>query len=256
MIDGYGFDKAFHDNFMKLLDFMANYYWRIEVEGIENIPEDRGALLVMNHAGTIAIDVLMIKQIIYRKTPKNRIAWSLMADFVTYTPFVGDIYWRTGNVLACWENGFRLLNDDQLVIVCPEGTKGVGKHFIKRYQLVPFGKGGFARLAIQSDVPIIPISVVGSEEIFPVIYKNYPIGQLFGFPYFPVTLNLLFLGPLFFVPIPSKWRIQFGEPIYPSEYKNKGIDIDKIDQIIAQDIENTIKRQLSEQLKKRHFIFF
>ncbi|KPA19382.1 phospholipid/glycerol acyltransferase [Candidatus Magnetomorum sp. HK-1] len=222
MIDGYGFDKTYHNRAMKVLDFLANYYWRMDVEGIENIPDDGGAMIVMNHAGTIALDVLMIKQAIFRRSKAKRIAWALMADFLTWTPFVGDIYWRTANVLATWDNAERLLKDDQIIIVCPEGTKGVGKHFTRRYQLESFGTGGFARLAIHTQKPVIPTSVVGSEEIYPVVYKNQKLGELLGFPFLPLTFTFPLLGLLGALPLPSKWKIKFDKPIYPSSYEKKG----------------------------------
>jgi 1-acyl-sn-glycerol-3-phosphate acyltransferase len=222
MIDGYGFDPAYHERAMKVLDFFAGYYWRIDVQGIENIPDEGGAMIVMNHAGTIALDVLMIKQAVYRRSRTNRIAWALMADFLTWTPFVGDIYWRTGNVLASWTNAKRLLTEDQIIIVCPEGTKGVGKNYTRRYQLESFGTGGFARLAIHTNKPLIPTSVVGSEEIYPVVYKNHKLGDFFGFPFIPITFTFPLLGLLGALPLPSKWIIRFDKPIYPTDYEKKG----------------------------------
>ncbi|MBF0452737.1 MAG: acyltransferase family protein [Candidatus Magnetomorum sp.] len=282
MINGYGFDKTSHDLIMKVLDFLANYYWRMDIEGIENIPENGGAMIVMNHAGTIALDVLMIKQAIYRRTINNRIAWATMADFLTWTPFVGDIYWRAGSVLATWDNAKRLLNDDQIIIVCPEGTRGVGKHFTRRYQLGSFGTGGFARLATQTNKPVIPTSVVGSEEIYPVVYKNKKLGKFLGFPFFPITFTFPLLGPLGAIPLPSKWKIKFDIPIYPEDYQKKGtleekaleqqtrfietlypcdekkklIDMPPREKAIANDVVKSIKRNINLLLKKRKNVFF
>jgi len=218
MINAYGFDKTYHDRAMRFFDFMANYYWRIEVEGIENIPEKGSAMVVMNHAGTIALDVLMIKQIIFRKTQNQRIAWALMADFLTWTPFVGDFYWRTANILASWENAERLLKRDEIIVVCPEGTRGVGKLVTERYNLKELDKCGFARLAIHTESPIIPTTVIGSEEIYPIIWKNEKLGKFFGFPFMPVTFTFPLLGLLGAIPFPSKWIVKFDEPIYPSDY--------------------------------------
>jgi len=285
MIDGYGFDKDFHDKAMKFWDFMANYYWRVEIEGLENIPENGRGMLVMNHAGTIALDVLIIKQIVFRNTINERIAWTLMADFLTWTPFVGDYYWRTGNVLACWKNAARLLDEDKLIIVCPEGTKGVGKLFKERYQVKSFGKGGFARLAIQKNAPIIPISVVGAEETYPIVYKNEKLGEFLGFPFLPITFTFPLLGLLGAFPLPSKWHVKFDKPVDPENYvrnysqiekkakdqqikfvedlylypcgdRRREVESNEAEENIARDVTSVIKRNLKTLLNKRKNIFF
>jgi 1-acyl-sn-glycerol-3-phosphate acyltransferase len=224
----------------------------------------------------------MIKQAIYRRSPNNRIAWALMADFLTWTPFVGDIYWRAGSVLASWDNAKRLLDDNKIIIVCPEGTKGVGKHFTRRYLLESFDRHGFARLSIHTKKPIIPTSVIGSEEIYPVVYKNEKLGQMLGFPFFPITFTFPLLGPLGALPLPSKWIIKFDRPVYPETYEKKGSLEEKAleqqtrfvdtlyycdekkklqniaprEKAIVNDVAKIIKRNINALLKKRKYIFF
>jgi 1-acyl-sn-glycerol-3-phosphate acyltransferase len=147
------------------------------------------------------------------KHPARRHVRLLAADLVFKTPFIGPLARKSGNTLASAEDAFRLLERGDLLGVFPEGYKGVGKLFKDRYKLQRFGRGGFIEIALRARVPIVPVSIVGSEEIYPLLYDAKTLARLFGFPYFPITATFPWLGPLGVIPLPSKWIVEFGEPI-------------------------------------------
>ena len=144
-------------------------WFRVEVRGIENIPAEGGGLVVSNHSGTLAFDSLMTQVGVYDETPTHRHLRMLGADFVFQTPMVSQIARKSGSTLAANADAERLLSSGELVGVWPEGFKGIGKPFSERYKLQRFGRGGFVASAIRAGVPIIPCSIVGAEEIYPMI---------------------------------------------------------------------------------------
>ena len=137
-------------------------------------------------------------------------------------PVLAPMLSKSGSVRANPENAERLLRQGELLGVFPEGVKGVGKHFRERYKLARFGRGGFVRIALRTGAPIIPCAVVGAEEIHPVIGKADWVGRPFGLPYFPLTPTFPWLGPLGVVPLPTKWSIDFGEPIDLERLRPRG----------------------------------
>jgi 1-acyl-sn-glycerol-3-phosphate acyltransferase len=180
----------------------------------------------------------------------------LYDDFLPKTPFVGDFFSKTGGVLACWENGVRLLDSDHWVLVCPEGTKGVGKYYWDRYKLVPFGNGGFVRLALETRAPIIPISVVGPEEIYPIVYKSERLGRMFNVPYIPVTMTFPWLGLLGLVPFPSKWSIWYDEPIRPWEHLAEYRSRDALVKGLCERVRGIIQQRLDRVVAGRRSVLF
>ena len=151
--------------------------------------------------------------------PARRHLRMLGADLVFKTPFVGELARKTGTTLACNADAERLLSRGELVGVWPEGFKGIGKPFSERYKLQRFGRGGFVSAALRSQVPIMPCSIVGAEEIYPIVGNMKTLARLLGLPYFPVTPTFPLLGPLGMIPLPSKWIIEFGEPIATDELR-------------------------------------
>ena len=213
-IDEFGFDAELTEKvLLPLLRPWHDVYWRAEWLGLENVPSKGPALLVQNHAGTLPVDSVVMKFGLLDKHPAHRHARLLAADLAFRTPFVGQIARKMGNTLAHPEDALRLLRSGELVGVAPEGYKGVGKGWKNRYKLQRFGRGGFVETALRAQVPIIPVAIVGSEEIYPMIYDAKPLARLFGFPYFPITPLFPALGPLGVIPLPSKWIVEFGEPI-------------------------------------------
>jgi 1-acyl-sn-glycerol-3-phosphate acyltransferase len=192
--------------------FYAKWF-RAEWEGLEKIPADGGALLVANHAGAIPSDAPVIMHGIEREL--ERPVYGLAEYFFRTVPVVGTLWSRTGGVAARPDNAYRLLHDQQqLVLAFPEGTKGPSKSFTDRYRLRRFGRGGFVEIAMRAGVPVVPIAVVGSEETMPIVLRLPALARMLHVPYFPVTANMLLLGPLgLAVPFPAKFRLRVLDPV-------------------------------------------
>ena len=214
-VDEFGFDPDLTDHIaVPALRPLYEKWFRTEVHGVENLPAEGGALLVANHAGAIwALDGVMTALAVHDNAPGHRYLRMLGADLVFSTPVLGPFARKTGSTLACQPDAERLLRSGELVGVWPEGFKGIGKPFSERYKLQRFGRGGFVSAALRTGVPIIPVSIVGSEEIHPMLFNATPLARALGLPYFPITPTFPWLGPLGLVPLPSKWHIEFGTPI-------------------------------------------
>ncbi len=213
-IDEFGFDADLTDNvLLPALRPLYRSWFRVETIGMHHVPETGGALVVANHSGTLPLDSLMTAVALHDEHPARRHLRMLGADLLFRLPLVGSMARKQGTTLACNPDAERLMAAGELVGVWPEGFKGMGKPFKDRYKLQRFGRGGFVSAALRTGVPIIPCSIVGAEEIYPKIGDIKPLARLFGAPYFPVTPTFPLLGPLGLVPLPSKWYIEFGEPI-------------------------------------------
>ncbi len=213
-VDEFGFDPELTETvLLPALRVLYDKWFRVEVHGAENLPLGGGGLVVCNHSGTIPLDALMTMVAVHDNHPKQRHLRLLGADLVFKLPFVGSIARKTGHTLACHPDAERLLRGGELVGVFPEGFKGIGKPYSARYKLQRFGRGGFISAALRTGVPIIPCAIVGAEETYPKLGDIKPLARLLGLPYFPVTPFFPLLGPLGAVPLPTKWHIEFGEPV-------------------------------------------
>ena len=255
-IDPFGRDPAFEEKVKPIFDFLFHKYWRIQTHGVENIPSNGRALLVSNHSGTLAYDGSMIRMAVSTDHPSERDVRFLVEDFVYYLPFIGSYMYRLGGVRASRDNAEQLLKTDHLVAVFPEGVKGIGKYFSERYHLQRFGRGGFIKLAIRTKSPIIPVAVIGAEEIHPILYKSSLLAKPLGIPYLPITPTLPLLGPLGFLPLPSKWSIYFGEPIDLSEYGEETLKDELKIHKLSEMVRSTIQGMVTEGLKRRRSIWF
>ena len=155
----------------------------------------------------------MLAHGIERSHPSGERPRFLVADWLITLPFVQPYLARLGGVRACRENAERLLESKRFVIAFPEGVKGAAKVFRERYRLKRFGRGGVLRVAIESGVPLVPVGIVGAEEAHPILFKWTTPARAVGLPFLPVTPTFPLLGPLGFLPLPTKWVIRIGEPI-------------------------------------------
>jgi 1-acyl-sn-glycerol-3-phosphate acyltransferase len=216
--DEWGFDEGFADLVEPFFGFLYERWWRVRVEGAERVPAHGRALLASNHAGILPWDATMISLALLREHPLPRHPRFLVLNWAFDLPWISVFMRKVGGVVASPYNALRLLEQDQLVAVFPEGVKGTGKPFGERYRLQRFGRGGFVEIALRAGAPIVPVAVVGSEEIYPKIGDVPALARLIGAPFFPVTPTFPWLGPLGVVPLPSKWRIEFCDPIETAGY--------------------------------------
>jgi 1-acyl-sn-glycerol-3-phosphate acyltransferase len=198
----------------------------------------------------------MIKHAITREHGHPRDLRWLTEDFIYHMPFLGSAMNRLGAVRACQENAERLLAKEELVAVFPEGVKGIGKLFAERYRLQRFGRGGFIKLCLRTGTPIVPVAVVGAEETNPLLFKIEHLSKALGVPYVPVTPTFPALGPLGLLPAPTKWRIQFGEPLDLSSHGPEAADDEILVGKLAERVRATIQGMLDRAVGTRKSVFF
>ena len=253
-IDDYGFDRELTERFfMAALRPVAEKWFRLEVRGLENIPTEGGALVVSNHSGTVPVDGLMTMLAVHDRA--GRFLRPLGADLVFKLPVVSSLARKSGATLACNEDAERMLSGGELVGVWPEGFKGIGKPFSERYKLQRFGRGGFVSAALRTGVPIIPLSVVGAEEIYPLVGNVPSLARLLGVPYIPITPFFPWLGPLGLVPLPSKWILEFGEPIRTDTYEATEAEDPMLVFNVTDQVRETIQHTLFDLLRRRDGVF-
>jgi 1-acyl-sn-glycerol-3-phosphate acyltransferase len=213
-VDEWGRSERIRSIARALYNPIYRHWFRAEWDGLEKIPTRGGALLVSNHAGAIPSDAPVIMHGV--ETELGRPVYGLADYMFKAIPVVGTLWARAGGVPAHPDNAYRLLRQDgQLVLVFPEGTKATGKLYRDKYQLRRFGRGGFVEIAMRAGVPIIPIAVVGAEESMPILWKSAALAKATGLPYFPVTANMVALGPILgpFVYFPAKFKMKVLDPV-------------------------------------------
>ena len=255
-LDDFGFDREFTELLQPVAEWFYRRYWRVESMGVQNVPASGRALLVANHAGVIPWDGAMIRTAITTEHPEPRHARMLVADFAFKMPFVSEFLLKTGNVVAHPENATTLLEREELVGVFPEGVKGASKLYQDRYRVRRFGRGGFIQVAMRTQSPIIPVAVVGSEEVHPVLFDVPILAELLGLPAFPVTPTWPWLGLLGTVPLPSKWLISFGEPIDLSGYSPAMASDPALVLELSERVRSQIQARLFELLPRRQTPFY
>jgi len=210
-VDEFGMDEVVLQRSAPLFDLLFDRWWRVDVAGLEQVPDPGPSLLVANRSGLLPYDGLMVSHALEREGRER--PRFLVADWLMTLPFVQPTLARLGGVRACRENADRLLRSGRSVVAFPEGVKGAAKVFRERYQLKRFGRGGVVRVALENRVPLVPIGIVGAEEAHPILFKWHTPARALGLPFIPVTPTFPALGPLGAVPLPSKWIIRVGRPI-------------------------------------------
>lgn len=205
-IDPYGISKKHLSGWLRLLGFLYKYYFHVRCYGVENVPARGRAMLVGNHSGGIALDAAMVIASAFFEMDPPRLAQGMVDKFIHRVPLFAQWASRAGQLQGLPENAERLLEDERLLMVFPEGARGTAKLYPERYSLVDFGTG-FVRLAMKTRTPIVPLGFIGGGDAIPTVMNAYRLGKLFGAPYVPITPYLLA------VPLPVPLAIEYGEPM-------------------------------------------
>jgi len=253
--DEWGYDPEFVEAVEPFFDFLYDRWWRVRTVGVDNVPAHGRALLAANHAGILPWDATMMSVGIMREHPLPRQPRFLVLNWAFDLPYVSVAIRRVGGVVASPHNAVRLLEQESLVAVFPEGVKGTGKPYAERYRLQRFGRGGFVEIALRTGAPIVPVAVVGSEEIYPKLGDAPLVARLLGAPFFPLTPTFPWLGPLGAVPLPSKWRIEFCEPIDTASLGPGAADDRALVLELSERVRETIQAKLYENLVERGHAF-
>lgn len=252
--DDFGFDPDLTENIIiPMLRPLFDKWWRVEQRGVENIPATGPALLVANHSGTIPWDALMMKVGLLDATGRH--CRLLAEDLPFRIPVVGEVARKTGTSLSCEEDATRLLDGGELVCAFPEGYNGLGKPYSERYKLQQFS-GTFTSVALAMGIPIIPVSIIGAEEIHPMLRNIRSVARLLGLPYMPVTPTFPLLGPLGLVPLPTKWTIEYGEPVETAPFTPDAAMDPMLVFNLTDQIRETIQQMLYRDLLARRSILF
>jgi 1-acyl-sn-glycerol-3-phosphate acyltransferase len=250
-IDEFGFDPDLNSSLLMPVALTLYRNWfRVEPRGLANVPDSGAALVVANHSGVLPLDAIMLQACVFGDHPAKRNLRLLGADLVYTMPVLASLARRSGHTRADPAQARRLLAAGELVGVFPEGFKGIGKPFSERYRLQRFGRGGFARTALQAGVPIIPCAIVGAEEIYPMLGNSRALADALGLPYFPLTPLFPWLGLLGAVPLPSNWIIEFCDPVATCDPPLAEPDEDLVASL-ADGVRDTIQVKLDKLVAER-----
>jgi len=246
-VDPFGFDPQYVKKFISLVTWIYRNYFRAETHGASNIPDGR-CFIVSNHSGQLPYDAAMITVAGFIEREPPVFARSMIERFVPSLPFVSPFLARCGQLLGTPENCRRLLENEGAILVFPEGVRGLNKPWSQRYRLQEFGQG-FLRLAIEKAAPVVPCVVIGAEEQAPTIGNAKSIAGLFGLPSLPITMSPGF-GLL---PLPTKYRIFFGEPIF---FDGDANDEDEVIMRKVEQVRGTMQKMIDEGLARREHVFW
>ncbi|MBX3271910.1 MAG: acyltransferase family protein [Sandaracinaceae bacterium] len=247
-VDPFGFDPSTARYALSLAAFLHRFYFRSEVFGTENLPEGR-VLVIANHSGQIPIDGLLIGTALMLDANPPRFPRSMVERWSAELPFVSVLFPRCGQVVGSPDNARRLLENDEALVVFPEGSRGISKTYDRAYQLEPFGLG-FMRLALETGTPIVPVAVVGGEEQLVSVANVKSLAKVLGMPAFPI-IPQIFLGMPF--PLPTRYRIHFGEPL---RFDGDPDDDDAVIAAKVSEVQQTIQGMLERGLGERRAIFW
>ena len=254
-VDDFGMDAGALERARPWLDALYTRWWRVELAGVEHVPRGRPSLFVANHSGLLPWDGLMICHALARSGSLAERPRFLVADWLLTLPFAQPILTRLGGVRACRENAERLLRGGHSVVAFPEGAKGAAKVFRQRYRVQRFGRGGVVRTAIAARAPLVPVAVVGAEEVHPVLFKVETAARAVGLPFVPVTPTFPALGPFGLVPLPSKWWIGIGEPIATHELEVDAADDEILVWRLTEQLRAAVQTLVDAGLRQRPSIW-
>ena len=248
--DPWGYNPDVLKRFLLPAAYLYRHWFRCKVRGIENVPTGR-AMVIGNHAGQIALDGLMISVALVLEADPPRLTRAMGEYWLGTLPFLSVLLDRTGSSVGTPQTCADMLRHGECVMAFPEGVRGMNKLYADAYQLQEFGLG-FMRLALETDTPIIPVAVVGSEEQAPAIANLEGLGRLLGMPAFPITLTWPWLGPLGMLPLPVRYHIEFGAPMH---FRGDANDEDEVIEETVLEVKSTIQTMLRRGLAERRSIF-
>jgi 1-acyl-sn-glycerol-3-phosphate acyltransferase len=254
-VDEFGLDRAALAAARPWLDVLFDRWWRVEVSGADDLPRGRPCLFVANHSGLLPWDGLMVCHALARASLAPETPRFLVEDWLLRLPFAQAWLASLGGVRACRETAERLLRAKRSVVAFPEGANGATKVFRQRYRVPRFGRGGVVRTAIAARVPLVPVAVVGAEETHPLLFKLEAAARSIGLPFVPVTPTFPWLGPLGFLPLPSKWWIGFGEPLRTDELEPDAADDEILIWRMNEQLRAAVQTRLDEGLHERSSVW-
>lgn len=249
-VDPFGFDPDAVKYVAAPLVWLYRHYFRVITDGIQKVPDGR-VLLISNHSGQLPFDGMMIGTSMVVEHEPPRVCRSMVEKWIPRLPFVSVMFARIGQIVGTPENCRRLLEREEAILVFPEGVRGISKTIDKRYKLERFGTG-FMRLALETQTPIVPVAVVGAEEQAPALYNIKAIADAIGAPAFPVTPTFPLLGPVGLLPLPTRYRIYFGDPIL---FEGHGDEEDEFVERYVEVVRGQIQAMLDRGLAERPGIF-
>ena len=249
--DPWGYSPKALKRFILPAAFLYRYYFRCRTTGLENLPEGR-MLLIGNHAGQMAWDGLMVTTACILDANPPRLVRGMGEYWLGTLPYLSVLLDRIGSAVGTRQTCIDLLNHGECVMAFPEGVRGMNKVYADAYKLMEFGLG-FMRLALETDTPIVPVSIVGSEEQNPGIADLKPLAKIFGMPSFPVTLTFPLLGPFGMLPLPVRYHIEFGKPM---RFEGHAEDEDDVIEEKVEQVKAAIAEQLARGRARRTSIFF
>jgi len=250
--DEFGLDPQFRERLLPIFQLLYDKYWRVDTRGARNVPRRGPTILVANHSGALPFDATMIACALHA-AGQPRVTRFLYDRFVENLPYVPQLYRRVGGVVASRANAERLLQNGELVGLFPEGVAGLSKLFSERYVMQPFSSG-FIRLALRHRARIVPVAVIGAEEIYPLLGRVRAISKLVGVPYLPVTPFFPLLGPLGMIPLPTKWTIRFGKPIVLDAPPRRSHDTVAV-RAMAEQVRVRVQQMVRALLRRRAGVF-
>ena len=248
--DAYGFSPKWMQSMAVPSVLLYRHYFRSVCFDIDRLPPGR-MLLVANHAGQLPFDGAMISTALLMEADPPRIARGMAEYFIPRLPWLNVALTRSGSLVGTPENCIHMLENEECVMVFPEGVRGINKPFYKRYQLQRFGLG-FMRLALETGTPIVPVGVVGSEEQQPGLANLEGLGRMLGMPAFPITIGFPWLGPLGLLPLPVKYRLYFGKPLL---FEGDAYDDDRVIEARVEQVKQALSALLERGRRERTGIF-